>query len=310
MNIYTFILLLSFASCFNYQIEAALQEVSKRSENEQLLEEWFKAAATGKLEVIQELAAKVDVNSTDDEGLTALSNAAKFNQKDIVKFLLKIPEINVNAQDENGFSALLWATCCNFQEIMKLLMVVPGININAENGYVGTVLKWAEQNKRRQAVKLIKDKIEELTIRASEAIKQSNIETLKSIVAQIGVDGITAFEGNTLLDMAFKVHNQDMILFLLNKSENPQELLSRFPFEAISPSSAVFELCMRLAGLEKCVDTSEESEKKDLEVLKICANCSKSDCAKKCSRCKTTYYCSAECQKEHWASHKPSCRPA
>jgi hypothetical protein len=31
------------------------------------------------------------------------------------------------------------------------------------------------------------------------------------------------------------------------------------------------------------------------------------DKMKKCGRCKSVYYCSADCQKSNWATHKPSC---
>ena len=43
-----------------------------------------------------------------------------------------------------------------------------------------------------------------------------------------------------------------------------------------------------------------------------CWNCFKEfgDGLKKCGRCKEARYCSAECQKEHWATHKKDCRPS
>lgn len=41
----------------------------------------------------------------------------------------------------------------------------------------------------------------------------------------------------------------------------------------------------------------------------VCAVCSATgyDKLKKCGRCQVPYYCSAECQKRHWNTHKPEC---
>lgn len=38
-----------------------------------------------------------------------------------------------------------------------------------------------------------------------------------------------------------------------------------------------------------------------------CGCCKKSGAAKKCSVCKTVYYCDRECQRHHWTVHKNSC---
>ncbi|KAJ7783495.1 hypothetical protein DFH07DRAFT_727660 [Mycena maculata] len=43
-----------------------------------------------------------------------------------------------------------------------------------------------------------------------------------------------------------------------------------------------------------------------------CAKCSTQDDGdqfKRCSRCKKTVYCSVECQRADWKSHKPLCTP-
>ena len=39
-----------------------------------------------------------------------------------------------------------------------------------------------------------------------------------------------------------------------------------------------------------------------------CAQCGKADAKKRCSACKSVYYCSVECQKVAWPTHKSSCR--
>ena len=52
------------------------------------------------------------------------------------------------------------------------------------------------------------------------------------------------------------------------------------------------------------------------EGFKMCRNCNKMEQSLKfqqsllkCSRCKSTFYCSKECQVADWKSHKPICRP-
>jgi tetratricopeptide (TPR) repeat protein len=44
------------------------------------------------------------------------------------------------------------------------------------------------------------------------------------------------------------------------------------------------------------------------ECIECDASCGKANPKKKCSRCHLVYYCSAECQKKHWAQHKSECR--
>lgn len=36
--------------------------------------------------------------------------------------------------------------------------------------------------------------------------------------------------------------------------------------------------------------------------------CDKTQALKACSRCKSVYYCNAECQKQHWPTHKAACK--
>jgi tetratricopeptide (TPR) repeat protein len=40
-----------------------------------------------------------------------------------------------------------------------------------------------------------------------------------------------------------------------------------------------------------------------------CDQCQTPNPAKRCSRCHTTFYCSVQCQKEHWKTHKADCIP-
>jgi hypothetical protein len=40
----------------------------------------------------------------------------------------------------------------------------------------------------------------------------------------------------------------------------------------------------------------------------ICALCSSKGSSKKCSRCMKVYYCSRECQRQDWQTHKTNCK--
>lgn len=56
----------------------------------------------------------------------------------------------------------------------------------------------------------------------------------------------------------------------------------------------------------------EQEEEKEMSprlvINKRCASCNKENCASMCSRCRSVYYCSANCQKRHWKNHKHDCK--
>ena len=40
---------------------------------------------------------------------------------------------------------------------------------------------------------------------------------------------------------------------------------------------------------------------------KSCNNCGKMENLKLCSRCRSVFYCSVDCQRSHWKQHKKTC---
>jgi hypothetical protein len=75
-------------------------------------------------------------------------------------------------------------------------------------------------------------------------------------------------------------------------------------------TSATHVFNSKLAGAAKATGTDYHPDRG----VPYCRQCRKSDDASerfsKCSRCKVSYYCSRDCQRNHWAIHKKECVPA
>ncbi|GFQ69326.1 hypothetical protein TNCT_78431 [Trichonephila clavata] len=71
--------------------------------------------------------------------------AAKKDYLDIVKLLLKVPNIDVNQKDVYGCTALHNASSEGYSEVMKQLLAVEGIDVNAASKYGSTPLHLASR---------------------------------------------------------------------------------------------------------------------------------------------------------------------
>jgi hypothetical protein len=54
-------------------------------------------------------------------------------------------------------------------------------------------------------------------------------------------------------------------------------------------------------------DEAEEFLALSSQAAAVCATCGR-PADKRCSKCRSVWYCSCECQKRHWATHKPVCK--
>lgn len=307
------------------------------------------AAHGERLSLVQLLlqAPGININHQDNEGETALIWAIRgMHHTPIIKLLLDTPGINVNIQNDRGVTALMMAADQVQSAIVHLLLEMPEIDINIKDNlgqtafayctdkkaesrsYYGEESYWWQKKQNKYIQKLIHKK---LISQAFRAIETHNLELLKKITEQIGIDTITddtseepdskkpdsdtgkektKTDGSTLLDKAFSVNCPQIIMYLLQNAHDPQSLLSRIPFENISPSSKVFELMLDLA-YGQLPTTGKNSSKKAGKVadpagLHACQVCS-TNTNKKCSRCKKIYYCCTACQKANWKSHKLTC---
>lgn len=262
----------------------------------------------------------------------AFGYAMKDRHVKIAKQLLQHPSFEINYQGKTGVTVLMYAVGNNYADIVQFLLQFPGIIISTQNPAGETALSIAVKKNYHHIAKLIQDKIEELTLKAFQAIEHNDIKILKQIIDQLGPDIIDT-NGNTLIDKSFSAHKTEIVLFLLNIAKDPQEQLARFPFELTNPTSELFKMCMGLAynsdhvttlsqkddiSSSHLASTSEASvpaasvklSHKPLDIAKnkSCAYCSKLHCNRLCGRCKKIYYCSPECQKSHWKTHKHVCK--
>jgi hypothetical protein len=87
------------------------------------------------------LSQKIDVNTTNDEGLTPLQVAASFGKTEIVKYLVK-EGAKVDLVDEKGNSALLNAVYHDRRDTVKVLADL-GADVNLQNKKGDTPLLMA-----------------------------------------------------------------------------------------------------------------------------------------------------------------------
>lgn len=81
--------------------------------------------------IMNSILSVQDIEGTDRDGRTLLINAAFYERKQIVEFLLK-RGANVNAKDRNGFTALHAATQTGNLDIASVLLE-NGTDVNAKN---------------------------------------------------------------------------------------------------------------------------------------------------------------------------------
>ena len=124
--------------------------------NPKTQEEFFKAARTGDMSVIQSLVQKhaVDPNATIDRGMTALMHAAANNRLAVVKYLI-LQKVNLNTQDTKGTTALMWASFKGNKDVVKLL-ILSGANTTLKRKDGDTAYGLAWRGKKTEVMEVFK----------------------------------------------------------------------------------------------------------------------------------------------------------
>ncbi len=80
---------------------------------------------------------------------------------------------------------------------------------------------------------------------------------------------------------------------------------------ALGKTTSSLALCLRVQNEEddrSSIMTASVYNVRDATLVRICARCSKSSFdLRRCSTCRSVFYCSTECQRNHWPRHKLDC---
>lgn len=174
---YTFFLVLFFTHCLylHSSLPKKPEEQAETVEKRKLDPDWILILDSGNTEKIQKFLDSSGVNVRLLAGQTPLIHAISRGDENLVKYLLKVPGIDVNIQDRAKLTPFMWAAAWNRENIAKLLLEVPGIKLNAKNKHGETAYDFAKGRKYPALEKLIKNKIDELTEKAFEAIRINDV---------------------------------------------------------------------------------------------------------------------------------------
>jgi len=182
----------------------------------------------GKKEIVKMLLKNpnIDINLQNSEGFTALMFAALNGQKEIVQFLLEQPDIEIDIGNKHGFTALMGAIEADQKEIVEMLLECPDVNIERENGFGHTPLTIAVNHNHIGMVEFLLEKGASIHKKKRIhstiicAVLKNNIDMIKLLLKK----GVNINEKGmyriTSLDVAIVNGNEDIVKLLLEKGAN------------------------------------------------------------------------------------------
>jgi ankyrin repeat protein len=188
----------------------------------------FLAAQHGHLEIIQALLFKdgIDINRSNDQGLSPLSIASQCGHLEVVEALLLKDGIDINRPNDKGLTALSIASQKGHLEIVQALLLKDGININRPCDQDATPLFMASQCGHLEIVQalLLKDGIDinrPITkgyTPLSIASQNGHLEIVQTLLLKDGIDiNYPIIKGYTPLSIASQCGHLEIVQTLLLK---------------------------------------------------------------------------------------------
>ncbi|MBO7454494.1 MAG: Txe/YoeB family addiction module toxin [Alphaproteobacteria bacterium] len=122
----------------------------------------FLVISKNAVEILRYLVKKgADVNATNEQGVTVLQSACLSNNKDMVRFLLRLKDkdgnyiVNINGRAKEGSTAIHYACRLGYVDIVKELLTREDLDVNAKNQYGYTALIRACVYEHHDVVKFL-----------------------------------------------------------------------------------------------------------------------------------------------------------
>lgn len=259
------------------------------------------AAQQGNTDVLRALLRVVDdgkspaglVNKTKPRGISPLFGAAQYGHLDACKLLLQHGADPNQADAETGTTALTVAAAEGHVEVCRLLVKSPVVNHAMHNG--ASLFVAAQEGHADVCRVLIADGEADVNFSREDgatplliATHEGHIDACRVLVEEGGADVNQAMEsGITPLFQAGADGNKDMVRLLIKNGA--QELTA--PEEGVSDAASAYNLAWTTDYLSR----------------KRCDMCDRMD-TKACAGCGAVRYCSRECQKRGWKTHKLVCK--
>lgn len=250
--------------------------INKRKRMEALLE----AARFGEEEVVRELLAALaaghgeaglDVNGRDARGNTALHMACANGHLEIVHLLLRPSSSSSSASSPSEDPAVK-------------------VDVNAQNEHGNTALHW---------------------VATQPTLTKEHLAIAESLLAAGASPNMKNDRGRTPLNEAADREHKDLCELLVQHEGRLGEAEPGEKDEFFTASSKEEQGSHH--GADKQADDGED-ECEDVQIVR-CGNAKcgrpegKGENFNRCSRCKARYYCSRNCQRADWPTHKASCSP-
>lgn len=197
-------------------------------------------------------------------------DCARYGEIDTLRSAMsERPDIVHVARDPRGNTALHMACANGHADVAEVLVSAAPELVRASNSNGSTPLHWAANCGSEQIV---------------------------AMLLAAGADPTaTDTSGKTPLDLAQRGGNEKVAVALLRAMPDPPPHRDGVALQSGD-------------GGDATVSAEEDGEEIDPETH--CATCGKGgNDLSRCSRCKTTMYCSRECQRLHWKIHKITCKP-